>query len=145
MYKSKLKSRLHSLFVPYIFWNTVLLIVFYMIGALVIEGGKTVINYYEITDWIRAYWNINSNKPVCFQLWFIRDLMVMNVLSPIVWHTIKECKYLISIFFAIWLIGWNFDPINLTSTAMFFYSLGAFFAIQGVSLKMSRWVSWSVF
>lgn len=43
MYKSKLKSRLHSLFVPYIFWNTVLLIVFYMIGALGMGGVRLLL------------------------------------------------------------------------------------------------------
>ena len=65
-YFNKLKKRTHSLLIPYLFWN----LLFIVLSSQFADSIK---------DWLILFW-----RPASLQLWFIRDLMVVVLFSPLI-------------------------------------------------------------
>ena len=136
LWKGKLKKRVYSLFIPYLIWNTLFLL-YYMVLSQFMDlswgvKGQGVLPY------IDAYLGFN-NGPFLAPLWFIRDLMVLNVLSLPAFFIIKKM--------GIWLIpillfsfsmgiGYNLPYIGFRSVVPYF--LGAWFAIHSVSFIVEK-------
>lgn len=107
-YKSKIYRRFYTLFIPYILWNLI---------SLFIQIIK--IKYLGFPDhglfedgsiqWIRifeGFYDYVDGYPFAFAFWFIRNLMIFVVLSPIAY--LLGCKQLyIGIIFVI--ICWICD------------------------------------
>lgn len=137
-YCSKLQKRIHSLLIPYLFWNlfTPLVVI---LGQLffpgVFSGERTNIIDYSWIEWFQMFWNnAGTGYPISSQLWFLRDLMIVVVASPLIYLFVKYTK-IIGVFL-LWIL-WVFDiepnvtGINITSC--FLFSLGAFFSIHKVN------------
>ena len=88
-----MKKRVKSLLVPYIIWNVVYLLLYWLIGQdriLFSEvphlfDGKLAFIQFIVTLFI---------KPLDGPLWFIRNLFVMVVLSPVLYYIIVRTRYL---------------------------------------------------
>lgn len=146
-YKSKLKKRFYTLFIPYIFWNIVVLGLTFLAQALLssMTSGVNILKTDNtFSNWFGVFWNYRDGFPICYQFWFIRDLIVVVVCSPIVYWFIRFFK-MISIFllgilfcFNIWI-----PIIGFSSDAFFFFSFGAWFAIHNrnftIDFKFLRW------
>lgn len=90
----KIKKRIRTLLVPYLLANT---IAFAMYAALdgisrMSPALYNVVNFH-ILDWFEldlptilynVYWG-----PVAFQLWFVRDMMIFVILSPIIYCCLR--------------------------------------------------------
>lgn len=80
VYKKKLKSRIKTLLIPYLFWNFVVLVGHWIVTVLspvqLTSGAYKQVSDYTVCDYLISFWNING-MPVNGALWFIRDLMVM--------------------------------------------------------------------
>lgn len=82
--------------------------------------------------------HLRMTGPYDHPLWFLRDLIVITLLSPLVFYIVKQFKIyvIIVLFFAyisrIWLLipGFNIS-------AWFFFSVGAYFAINKINII--RW------
>lgn len=93
IYAHKMKNRFHTLLIPYLVWNTIYLILFYVIGqnnVILSEvpelyGGNISISKFLYIAYVRP--------PVDGPLWFIRNLIVMDLLSPILYVIIKKTKF----------------------------------------------------
>lgn len=80
------------------------------------SGKNKLIVDYSISDWCWAFWNTNMINPlavhteaypICYQFWFIRDLMVVMLLSPLIHFLLAKLRqYAILCLGAIWLFGW---------------------------------------
>lgn len=132
-YKKKLESRIMSLLVPYIFWNLVVLVAHWGVTLLLsiemMSGTYKLVKNYTLLDYLRSFWNINGTMPINGVLWFIRDLMVMIVCSPLVYLAIRYLGwYALLILGCIWIIGYT--PAIPQMTAIFFFTLGAWFSIN---------------
>lgn len=142
VYLKKLKNRIRSLLVPYIFWN-LLIILFLMLaqtflsGSLV-SGRNKLITDYSLLDWLWSFWDtsqvnphMKKTVPINSPFWFIRDLMVVIVFSPIVYRLIKKLKAYAVI---IWGLLWFFNPFfylpGLSIVSFFFFTAGAYFSIH---------------
>jgi hypothetical protein len=84
-------------------------------------------------------------NPINTPLWFIRDLMVLVLLSPIIWWLIKRVKLGIVIFLGIiWFfsLGENYGFPGLCHQSLFFYPLGAYFGINKLNFvdMISKWM-----
>lgn len=78
--------------------------------------------------------------PWNIPLWFVRDLMVMVILSPIFYAIIKRTG-LISILllsFA-FLSGYWIDIPGFSIQALLFFAIGAYFSIEGLSVMEFCW------
>ena len=134
VYKAKLKKRIHTLLIPYVFWNIVVLFLIFLTQTFLssmTSGMSKLITEYTLSDWFRVFWNHKDNMPVCYQFWFIRDLMVVILCSPLVYGIVSYGKVASIVFLGIlWCFDIWFDVIGLNIAAFFFFSFGAWFAVS---------------
>jgi len=140
---SKYKKRLNTLVVPYLVWS-IYGILFYLIAQSISPlkpfFTKELITDYSVSDLLSRIFI----HPIPYQLWFVRDLVVLVLLSPIIYWSIKYLKYFFVLFFFIaWLSSFNFHI--LSSKGLLFFITGAYLGINGISLqnltlKNSYWI-----
>lgn len=141
IYKKKLKSRFHSLLIPYIFWNALVLLLLFlthMFFPSMTSGKAQPFAHFSILDFISAFWSFQDGMPVCFQFWFIRDLMVVVLFTPLVYIALKTGKVASLLFLAVlWLFGIWFHITGISISAFFFFSFGAYFSIMHTNFAVA--------
>ena len=130
--KAKIKKRFRTLVVPYFFWVLFGVFFYFLLQSFPKSESfftKKLIRNYNLNDWA----NIIFNEIIPYQLWFLRDLIILTILSPIIYWFIKRTSYLFLItFFFIWLF--TIDNLLFTSEAIFFFSVGSFISINKINL-----------
>lgn len=123
VYITKMKNRVHSLLVPYLLWPLIM-VFFYALKNNIMHGVWDFSHYRELMTW-QFYWNYHGAAPYMIPLWFIRDLMVISILSPLVYLAIKRFPWFL-IPFAMMLMVSSLDVFwsDLLS-GFFFFSLGS--------------------
>lgn len=133
-YTEKLRSRFHTLFIPYVLWNLLLLLLYVFAFALGYPqdiNGKNIVGY-SFIDYLRIFWDRGSYDngnfvPLLCPLWYIRNLIIMSIISPLLYYIIRYIRELFLIIVAVW---WMTTPHNaFISQSILFFSLGAYFAI----------------
>ena len=133
-YVQKIKSRFQTLLVPYLFFNALILcgyLCLMYLGKTVMIADKDLANY-TLMDYIRAFWDrgewdFGNGSPVLCPFWYIRNLMILAILSPIMFYIIKYTKILFPVIFGLLWINAYDSAYTLQSLTMF--SLGAYFPI----------------
>ncbi len=141
VYAEKLRRRVHTLLVPYVAWN---IIAFLLYAAkdwaahvalqhplsLNLLWGDTQMSSVGTN---LLGWTVQAaTAPVQEPLWFVRDLIILVLLSPIVYWIIK-CLHWASIVIlatVYYLHLWP-NPCGMSAMGWWFFSLGAWFAIEG--------------
>ena len=134
-YSEKLRSRFHSLLIPFFLWNTLLLVAYLITFAL---GHPQDINGRNIgdfgwLDYLRLFWDRGSFDngnfvPLLCPYWYIRNLLILSILSPIIYIVVRYLREVFLIVMAIW---WIQTPHNaFIPQSIFFFSLGAYFSIH---------------
>ena len=149
-YKEKMCSRIYSLVIPYILWNLVpFLITFIYImlggqnelpnGTYLIEDTSWHI-FYDCNEWehYKVNWlgdKLRMTGPYILSLWFLRDLIVVSCLSPLIYFAIRRFKIyvLLVLFFAFISRIWTLIP-GFHINAFFFFTLGAYFALNRLNI-----------
>ena len=134
-YFEKIKARCHSLLVPYLLWNALLLsgyIVALALGHPQDINGKNMADF-NLMDYLRLFWDRGSFDngnfvPLLCPYWYIRNLLVLSLLSPIVFLLVR---YLREVFLLVTAIWWMLTPHNaFIPQSILFFSLGAYFSIH---------------
>ena len=74
-------------------------------------------------------------EPANMPLWFLRDLMIVSLLTPIIYIGVRKLGYwLFAILLPIYLTGLYAIQPGLTPYAVCFFSLGAFLSIRKMDL-----------
>ncbi len=147
-FAKKLQRRSRTLLLPYILWNAIYLLIFIVgqnILPSLLSSNHMLIKDYHFLDFLNAFWAGFDGYPICPPLWFIRDLMVMIILSPIIYYLFRYTKvFPVILFLILWLLGMSipFEAWNFKS-AFFFYG-GGYFAYrnQSVLTEAIRWKRW---
>ena len=100
-------------------------------GKSIIILGKDLADY-TLIDYIRAFWDRGvwdhgNGSPMLCPLWYIRNLMILVIISPIIFHIVKYTKLLFPVFFGLLWINAHDSAYTFQSLTMF--SLGAYFSI----------------
>ncbi len=135
-YTEKIKNRIHTLLIPYIIWNSVMLLLYilsYSVGFPQEINNRSLTDFSAL-DYLRLYWDRgeydNGNfVPLLCPLWYIRNLMIMSILSPLLFYIIKYARELFIIITGIWWLQ-SYHNAFIQQT-IFFFSLGAYFSIHG--------------
>lgn len=111
-----------------------MIIIYFLAQSLLpnmLSGNNKPIVDYTTIDWIKAFWNYNDEMPICYQFWFIRDLMVVILMSPIIYVAIKKFNvYFVGLIGLVWLLNFNVGVTGISITAIFFFSVGSLFSIS---------------
>lgn len=131
IYKQKLRSRVKTLLIPYLFWNVVVLIchwAIYLFSPITLTSGYYKLVYdYSWLDYLRIFWDVNGDFPLNGALWFVRDLMVMIICSPLVYWALRYFRcYILILVGGSWILAMDIPHL----TAIFFFSLGAWFSLN---------------
>lgn len=138
IYLNKIKRRFHSLFIPYCLFIIIAMIV---IGSLqcflpeMLSGKNKPVYEYDWQDYLLAFWKMDGRFiPYVAPLWFVRNLMVTMLFSPLIYWGIRFTNWLlIFIFWGAWLCGINGLGIP-GSMCLTFFTLGAWLRIKGKDL-----------
>lgn len=163
VYKQKLKSRAMTLLVPYILWN-IIAILWRLKCLLPVFSSfyRPVEVQVSISRIFNTFFcNIENSGiivgpptadvpvgilPIDGPLWFVRDLMLMVVVSPLIYWMIKKGgMWILSLFGIVWFCASWFlledSFLKLYSgqffMAFFFFSWGAYFSISKQNLVLS--------
>lgn len=131
-YLLKLKSRKKTLLIPFLFWNITVLVGIALAQAMpatqvFFSGNSLPIALYDGYDYLNAIFGYNGS-PIVYQLWFVRDLMIMVLLAPLIniLNKYTPLPFLGIILFS-WLVsGW--------SVSLLFFSVGAYLGSRNKNL-----------
>lgn len=127
----KIMRRARTLLVPYVVWGTLC-----MVGGYLISRSpwswcvRRPIAEYTLVDLaVGAVWS----NPIAYHLWFLRDLFLLCLLSPLLCILVAPLRLVTSICLgAIWFMG--VDVPVLGGEGGFFFTSGAFLAMAQVQL-----------
>ncbi len=136
-YKGKIGKRLKTLILPYVLWCSIA----YLLSAL--QGSVD----FSFVRWVQGCWNAGlwndtlegmtafTNFPANMPLWFMRDLIMMMILTPVIWFIIKKAGIIPVAAAGIWwYINVAAHTTGFNSTIVFFFMLGAYFSIKEIDL-----------
>lgn len=146
VYTSKIKRRFFSLFVPYVVFNVLaiagLLFKYTLVNhnfmkscQQLLGDGKWCLNLwcariYHATN--IAGFEMYSGFPINVPLWFVRDLMVVSVLSPLVYWGVKKGKgWLVALMAVLYVLNIWIPFVGFGAVTWFFFALGAFLSLNG--------------
>ncbi|MCQ2326584.1 MAG: acyltransferase [Bacteroidales bacterium] len=132
-YFAKLKKRIRTLLVPYLFWN-LLCALYYLLVPYIGLADKSI---FSVNDFLSALVVQKDYAPADYPLWYLRDLIVLCVLSPLIYVIIKYLRV-----FSLWLFSLPFifnlnvglGDNYLIQQSILFFPVGAYFAIRGKNI-----------
>lgn len=140
----KIHKRIKSLMIPYLIWNIVF--VLWYVALDLIPGASKYVN----SDMVGSIFNTSfcgSIKelfitPAAFQLWFLRDLILYVLLSPIFYFLLKKVKLgLPFLLFVGGIIGLLYLPSEIKIWGAFYFVLGGYIGLyiplDSISQKIS--------
>lgn len=152
-YRKKMKSRVKTLLIPYILWNItpIILTILLIFGGVILKGNPVenihlyISNiswhiFYDCHEWgtTRVNWlgeHLRMTGPYDLPLWFLRDLIVVSTLTPLIYYAIKKLKwYIIAMLFVAYISRiWTLLP-GFHITAFFYFTTGAYLALNKVNI-----------
>lgn len=150
VYISKLRKRWHSLVIPYLSWIILFILwtLMFKVGGILLHSKPWtgILEYFQENSYLHMLWDssvwgeritwlgmeTHNSGPVLLPFWYMRDLIMMVVISPVIYWLIKEAKIIFLILlFAIYVFDIRVSWMSGTfASASLFFSLGAYFAIK---------------
>lgn len=132
-YKTKVRRRFQSLFVPYVVWNTI---------ALIFICGMGYLAYRELTigsgDAVSGYlMNDFAGYPHDAPMWFIRELMLCVLLVPVFNYFAVRIGWIVVGALGVgcfYLYTRESDYMLLLFSSLFFFYFGGMLAIRNINL-----------
>ena len=125
-YFLKQKKRIRTLLLPYLCWCLIFILIIFFVNKIVELNSDyfMLLNNGDYFDFFKYVFL----TPAAFHLWYIRDLMVLVVISPLIGYFLRKNSYItlsLGLIFTISFWGKNFIP-----SGVLFYCLGAYYAIK---------------
>lgn len=131
IYKEKIKQKSKTLIIPYILWNLIAIFFLLPFTYKFIDIQYVLSCFWNITSWsnnsiIELPINHIVSAPIAFPLWFLRDLIILIFLSPVIYIGIKKIGIIFIVFLAILFILNICSLPGIGTTGIFFFSAGAY-------------------
>ena len=126
-FKNKYKTRIRTLVIPYIFWSLCGILIYSILQTIPESKPFFVNELIKDYSFSKLFQTIFIN-PLTFQFWFVRDLIVLTLVSPIIFKLVKTLKSIILVLILIaWLLNFNF--IFFYDESYLFFILGAYIGL----------------
>lgn len=148
--KKKLLKRCRTLLVPYIIANILTFIFYFCLSliALKVPAIDNVVNFDVISE-VKHLGVLGTlkfvfiNPPIAFQLWFVRDLMCIMLISPIIYpiiNRIPKGKLFPMLLLVIYVFCHDYPLV----TALVWFTLGGYISICHFDVEYTA-PYWTVF
>ena len=140
----KWKKRVRTLLIPYLIWNTLYILVIFAKTSLFSRMGFAP-EAEEVLLMQKGplYWYVTG--PVDYPLWFMRSLMIMTLLTPLLYPVFRRFPIASLVVLLAFYFGFPGEPPLLQMRGVFFFSIGALAGIHGKSMlafsRRYRWVA----
>jgi len=144
LYRKKLKSRFHTVLIPYLLWNIIYLII---VGIMQLIKPDTLLILHKYIadfrwqDFLWIFWDISQitgladDQRACLvgAFWFLQCLFVLFLVSPIIYYLIKYLRHFILV-----IIGFLYftdlipEMPGIQCNAIVYYMLGAYCSIMPI-------------
>lgn len=152
-YFNKLKKRAKTLLIPYLFWNLVPILYSLckrICGAIVKRDTTNLVNYVSQLNPFFIFWGEDGNAatidiygnamplalPINYPLWYLRDLIILVILSPIIFYIINSRLHVpfiivlgVCFIFGLWPINYWFSI-----SGVFFFTLGVWIRLYNIDI-----------
>lgn len=132
-YKTQTLKRIRTLFVPYIVWNTFVICVFWGLhrfAPAMINPDFENIQGYTAIQLLDCYWRGSGGFPIAYQFWFIRDLFIIALASPLIYLIAKSRYWGIAIVLLLLMSTYN-SYVEMGA----YFCMGAFCAINKIDFS----------
>jgi len=150
IYTNKLERRIRTLLIPYLFWNCLTLGIFALVQSIpqtrAYYAGTVwpPVRAFSALDYAKAILGVFVDGPIDGPLWFVRDLMVLAVLAPLIHFllTRKSALPFLAVLFSLWFFVSS--PITgFRMQAPFFFCMGAYFSRPEIGVtRLDRFNWW---
>lgn len=148
--EKKVLKRTNTLLIPYVLWISIAFVLKFVWAILkhdlpgfsiqslqcffTCNGALRLFYDRPIVEWCGSVlgYAVDASKPIDGPLWYVRELIVLVLLSPLIWKAIKVSRYYVVALFGIcYLLIIGLPFVLISPTALFFFSAGAAFTIGG--------------
>lgn len=140
-YKYKTRKRLHSLIIPYLVWNIIAMSFTFFVQIYNSYKHGTTFDF-DIFEqfWCCYRWADGSQNifgismpmygPADLPLWYLRDLIVVSLIAPLVFWFVSHAKSIYLTILGILFVSqiWTSIP-GFSIDALLFFSIGVYMAI----------------
>jgi surface polysaccharide O-acyltransferase-like enzyme len=138
--RSRIRRRFVSLYLPLIFWNALFLAILLLLFSA--DPAHRLLAELNIDfatagalDYVNAVFGV-TDHPVGFQFWFVRDLFVTVLVSPLLWLLLTRTPLLGALFLgAAWIAGHDLWIFFRTDVVFFFY-LGGLIRLRRMPVEV---------
>jgi surface polysaccharide O-acyltransferase-like enzyme len=129
-YKSLLNKRFSSLFLPFVFGASLILVAELLYGRM-IDFGSITTGEALVAIFV---------KPLSVQFWFVRDLVFLALISPVIYFLLTKLNWiLVLVCMACWLL--DFEPAPLwAGRSLITIEVGAFFVLGAYLYNKRIWL-----
>ncbi len=138
--RSRMGRRFASLYLPLVFWNAlflaILLLLFQVNPANKLLAEMNIdLGSAGPLDYVNAVFAVTEH-PIGFQFWFVRDLFVTALVSPLLWLLLTRAPLLGAMLLGgAWLIGHDLW-IFFRADVVFFFYLGGWIRLRGIPVEI---------
>lgn len=140
-FRSRIARRFVSLYLPLVFWNGFFLAVMTAVYFLnpshpLLDEINVSIGNASFIEYVNSVFAFTEH-PIAFQFWFVRDLFVTALVSPLLWLFMKRAPWIGAIVLgASWVVGFDLW-IFFRSDVVFFFYLGGLVRLYRIPVEIS--------
>ena len=144
LYGQKMRRRVSTLLIPYLVWNIlyVLHTTWPTLAPALIQGDWSgwLARLNRMGGW-HMLWDSRTmpngvTTPVLVPTWFLRDLIVLDIMAPLLYCLIRRMRWvLVAVVSVLAICQWWIPLHGFSSWSTLWFALGATFSIEGLSIK----------
>ncbi len=149
IYFDKIKKRCKTLLIPFLIWNSAFILLS-LVGLYKHSGLSGIQGFFIQHEYWHLYWDCNvwnldrlnwcgatvcASGPYLVPLWFLRDLMVVCLCSPIFYFVFCKIR-IVGLFLLLicYVSGIFINKPGFSAMAFLFFGAGAYFRINNIDM-----------
>lgn len=132
-YLKTLMKRTRTILVPMLLWTIITVVTMYLFSPWMgLNKSFDFLTGTNLRAWLSGLfgdysqpWTYGAHTPAMFQFWFLRDIFLLSVLSPLIHFVLARIPGTFLCFCLLILFS-GYRPIIVGGDALFFYVLGAY-------------------